>query len=438
MKTDLDLNLLLREAHEFRRNGEIEKSREKLKQFLLHDNALLWLGNVSQGIDINESIAAAELALKLDPHNEMAQRAIKQLRSQEKIKCDRRESFGQIVSAIIHITGLTLNESRVVRWPFKKLNKPIGEALDQGLIDYRDLAWCATSPRVFDEKLRQAATNILLSHFFSAEPQKFPPPLRIIQGSRFLEIKERKSAVLFGLVGGFTLVPVLFLMINSILVLFSTPSFFHPKYLLCGMLVYLSIFVPIFSFLADRIMNLRLGRRGEDGAVEVFRTLLDGRWVLFRNFIWKNRKWGDVDLILVGPGGVWVFEVKTYSGLVRNDGDIWKKKKKFGWFQIMQNPGRQARANASRVKTFLDQNGINVGWVEAVVIFANNVSPYPDEQGEIIIRNPAIPVWELGVIPEKIEELWSKSSLGQEDVVKITDILEKAMEDGKKENGNSE
>ena len=104
---------------------------------------------------------------------------------------------------------------------------------------------------------------------------------------------------------------------------------------------------------------------------------------------------------------------------------------------MVQNPGRQARANASRVKKFLEQKGIDVGWVEAVVIFANNVSPYPDEQGEIIARDPAIPVWELGVIPEKIEELWSKSSLGQEEVTKITGILEKAMEDGKKEDGNS-
>ena len=72
-----------------------------------------------------------------------------------------------------------------------------------------------------------------------------------------------------------------------------------------------------------------------------------------------------------------------------------------------------------------------------MVIFANNVSFYPYEQGEIIVRYPAIPVWKLGVIPEKIEEWWSKSSPGQEEVAKITDILEKAMEGGKTENGNS-
>ncbi|MDD5370574.1 MAG: nuclease-related domain-containing protein [Anaerolineaceae bacterium] len=54
-------------------------------------------------------------------------------------------------------------------------------------------------------------------------------------------------------------------------------------------------------------------------------------WAIFHNLSWQNRKWGDVDFVLVGPGGMWVFEVKAYRRMVRVLDDHWQYKSRWGW-----------------------------------------------------------------------------------------------------------
>jgi hypothetical protein len=49
--------------------------------------------------------------------------------------------------------------------------------------------------------------------------------------------------------------------------------------------------------------NYRAGRAGEDRAAEQLRTVLDDCWTIYRNLQLPDRK-DDLDLVLVGPGGV--------------------------------------------------------------------------------------------------------------------------------------
>ena len=103
------------EAIRLHKAGQLEQSREILHHFLLRDpanvNALLWLAKVTN--DLREAIAAAELALALDPENEIAKRAVAAVRTRAQ---DSAESAPPI--DILRVTGMTYAQARALNWPF--------------------------------------------------------------------------------------------------------------------------------------------------------------------------------------------------------------------------------------------------------------------------------------------------------------------------------
>jgi hypothetical protein len=133
--------------------------------------------------------------------------------------------------------------------------------------------------------------------------------------------------------------------------------------------------------------------------------VLDGRWTLIRNFIAPGHKGGDIDLILIGPPGVWACEVKTYAGLVRNRGDDWERKTKQGWARLDVHPGKQARANAVGLKTLLDSQGAQLGWVQPVVLWASSEAPGAEQRGTVVVEYPQTPVWPTDRLVLQLEEL---------------------------------
>ncbi len=131
------------------------------------------------------------------------------------------------------------------------------------------------------------------------------------------------------------------------------------------------------------------GADGEARVVDAFRASLPAAWHLFRDVEWPDRQWGDTDLILVGPGGVWAFEVKAYTGQVRNRGDRWEYRGRWGWRKLSKDPGRQVRRNAVNTKDYLERHGAAPGYVQAVVLWAGDAET-------LEVADPATPVWRLG------------------------------------------
>jgi hypothetical protein len=66
------------------------------------------------------------------------------------------------------------------------------------------------------------------------------------------------------------------------------------------------------------------GQQGENRVADQLGRALDDRWVLYRGYM--NAR-GEVDGVLVGPGGVVAIEVKTYTGIISADGDQWRRQK---------------------------------------------------------------------------------------------------------------
>jgi len=178
----------------------------------------------------------------------------------------------------------------------------------------------------------------------------------------------------------------------------------------------------LFNFLVERLMRkfdeqvaaYRKGQEGEERTVEVLRRNLDGNWNLFRNVTLPGQR-NDIDLVLVGPPGVWALEVKTLAGRYRNIGDRWEFQAGGRWKSLGQNPSLQAQRNARQLANFLRADGIRQ-WVEAAVVWA---SP----ESSLLVEDPLVAVWPFDRLPEELGNLWQGRTLAEPDRQRIIEKL---------------
>jgi hypothetical protein len=167
----------------------------------------------------------------------------------------------------------------------------------------------------------------------------------------------------------------------------------------------------------------RKGQEGENKVAEVMNGALNGDWSLFRNVILPGRG-GDLDSVLVGPGGVWVVEIKTLSGKFRNIGDQWECLSGKKWRKVRKNPSQQARKNAARLGGFLKADGIKQ-WVTPAVVWAN-------PESSLKIENPSVAVWTMDRLEDELGNIQYGRDLADSDRKKISDKLARLIENKKK------
>jgi len=204
---------LIEKAEELRKSGNNQESLSLYKKYLLDNNALLWLAKLSE--NSHEAFIAAELALKLEPGNEIAKRAIAKL-SKKTPEDELRQD--DIVKHIVKTTGMTLMQARAVNWFYRKINLPVGDALDKNSISLKDIGWASVES--YNEHVKAASKTVLLYNLLKIETGKLPPSLEIVRGSRYSEKKERMSLKYIGMFAGiiFTLGALaLIIIINNFL-----------------------------------------------------------------------------------------------------------------------------------------------------------------------------------------------------------------------------
>lgn len=84
------------------------------------------------------------------------------------------------------------------------------------------------------------------------------------------------------------------------------------------------------------------GQEGENGLADFLEQRLNDEWSLLKGY--KNPK-GEIDEVLVGPGGICAIEVKNLKGTVSCDGDEWSRDK------------RDSRGNLVRAKEPIADKG---------------------------------------------------------------------------------
>lgn len=267
-------------------------------------------------------------------------------------------------------------------------------------------------------------------------PEKIIEPLRpakAITGRGHTALQRRRtlSIASFALgigIGIFLLYFLLFAWVKSQTVI---TEYFEPYKNLINVIFFITVFLilPLLSlWISDNFVNqsehYKIGEEAEIQAVDSFRSLLLEPWTVVQNFEFPYRKWGDIDIILIGTGGIWAVEVKGYTNRVRNIGDNWHFKNKFGWWKLSKHPAKQARRNAVRLKNYLDAEGVNVGWVESVVLWAG-------DELNLIVEKPETPVWKISELPT-MGGFWQKQKFSVEQVSQVVTVLQNSVNQSKK------
>ncbi len=182
-------------------------------------------------------------------------------------------------------------------------------------------------------------------------------------------------------------------------------------------IVWLFTYIPdqITKHLDKKIEEYRRGEAGEDKTVEVILQALDGNWKLFRNLTLPGRNKADLDLVLVGPPGIWVLEVKNLSGEYRNVGEAWEFRSGKRWKPAFVNPSRQALNSAVRLANFLKADNLNV-FVNPVVVWANSDSL-------LRVEDPTVSVWFINRLVDELGNIWQGERLSKSEREKVNDKL---------------
>jgi hypothetical protein len=139
------------------------------------------------------------------------------------------------------------------------------------------------------------------------------------------------------------------------------------------------------------------------------RRSLDDRWTIFRNLQLPGHR-DDIDLVLVGPDGVWAIEVKSYKNPLRLQGAQWEIQKK-KWQPLRENPTAQVTRNAARLKGYLEQYGIRRFMHGAIVL----QGPHPISN----FKASENPVWLFNNLEERVATLRTNIPPSEKEIQQI-------------------
>lgn len=157
-------------------------------------------------------------------------------------------------------------------------------------------------------------------------------------------------------------------------------------YEIAGELLFAVVMVLLVLFLGGKLGPIespvkRAGRQGEEIAREIIARALDEKDVLLPNVIidLAGRE-TELDNVIVNNRGVFIIEVKNYTGELFGDEDDfeWTKQKETRQGNIYQktvkNPIKQVKRQIYILAEYLKEYGIDV-WVEGYAILLANNSP---------------------------------------------------------------
>src|SRR5262252_8379665 len=147
--------------------------------------------------------------------------------------------------------------------------------------------------------------------------------------------------------------------------------------------------------------NLNLGEKGERRVSEVLRTLRHRDYVTFDDLLLEGV---NIDHVVVGPGGVFAVETKTFSIFGNTSAGIDAS----GLLQIGGNPAfkdplKQARASAAMVSAELKRWKHRDIWVNPIVVLPGwRIDPPKIETGVVVLNEETI-VEFFKTRPEKLK-----------------------------------
>lgn len=358
-----------------------------------------------------------------------------ELPAREQAEASKRSATEKAAAKSFDV-GISLDAARRKPWPFPPhKSEPMGALVDSRQLNLKDLGYAAEN--AWDDSVRKSAMALMLERL--DQIIKEPPPtsgLVEVHSSGRSYSKERETwytflqGGLFGILACVTVVLSIWLM--RTLIEPPTPGMKLTDVLASptqtiGLLIglgivaaatWLSLRLPdeLDRRLQKQISTARRGQEGEDRVLEVILQALDGEWKVFRNLRVPGFKKSDVDLVLVGPPGVWALEVKNLEGEYRNVGDTWQYRHGKAWRASKVHASREARAHASHLAGFLKADGLNV--------FANPVVVWANPDAALAVDNPSVAVWTLERLPDELGNIWYSKQMPAATRERISDKLD--------------
>ncbi|MFB3889507.1 MAG: nuclease-related domain-containing protein [Candidatus Bathyarchaeia archaeon] len=166
-----------------------------------------------------------------------------------------------------------------------------------------------------------------------------------------------------------------------------------------SLLVSLASLIGFYYYLG-KFRAYNAGLEGEKRVARLLGSALNDDYYLMSS-VYIHDGFGDIDHVLLGPNGVFVIEVKNWSGRITCHGDEWQRENRHGKRES-SSPSKQAKKNAIRVKSAIESSGSRGVWVEGIVVFTN---PNSDLQ----VNHAAVPVLRLPELPNFIASYRSHS-----------------------------
>jgi len=169
----------------------------------------------------------------------------------------------------------------------------------------------------------------------------------------------------------------------------------------------------------SHLPSFEQGREGEERVVNTLINTLSSSWFIFRNFVLPTEN-EDIDVVLVGPAGVFAMEVKVISGEVTFErGRCYRKTAHGRVYRQRRGPVGQVRHSATRLNSFLRENGISD---------CNGVMPLVVLSGEspMELASTHRDVCTMANLRSRLGEMTTHISLTQAEVEKLAGVLQAA------------
>lgn len=111
--------------------------------------------------------------------------------------------------------------------------------------------------------------------------------------------------------------------------------------------------------IAPTARNWMQGYAGERRVLTELQVLPD-EYVAVTNYIVPGTKQGDVDLLLIGPMGLLVVEIKTYPGHIVYENSKWQRVQTNGWKTPLKSVSGQVKRNRQAIAAYVKQEQARV------------------------------------------------------------------------------
>ena len=192
--------------------------------------------------------------------------------------------------------------------------------------------------------------------------------------------------------------------------------------LVAGIVVIAFIILLAISIRFYEPGNRRAGREGEEYVSDLIRDILHEDDVLLTNVsIIANEKEAEMDNIIINTNGVFVIEVKNYSGeLIGEEDDYeWEKRKESSggelYIKTVKNPIKQVKRQVYVLSQLFKENNIKA-WIEGYAFLVERNSPV---DSQYILESRA----DIDAVIHS-----KKKGISPKTVVKIARLLEKYTE----------